>query len=220
MKRLVLGLLGALLGFIGVGLLGGGSVLLALFGTDGQAQIPLGQVATERGRAVLVTDFEISSSTPLPVDESWFDLQLDVTGPQPLFVGVAPKADSLTYLQGVPYELITGIDSSSDTLNSTTIPGDRVPAPPTDQPFWMDQQTGAEVIVAWPVSDEQTTLVVMNEDGTRGVTGDVAVRATVSWASAAGIGMVIAGLVVIGIAIVVLVIAFRAVPQRDRQGLG
>ena len=209
-KRLVLGLLGALLGLIGLGLLGGGSVLLAIFGTDNQAQIPIGKLTTDSGRAVVVTDFQISSSTPLPVDESWFDLELDVTGKKPLFVGVAPKPDSLDYLQGVPYELVTGFDSSNDTINSTTIPGDRVPSDPGEQTIWSDQQSGRANSVAWPVSNNDTTLVVMNADTATGVRADVAVKAKVAWASALAIGLMIAGLVLMVVAIVVLVVAFRS----------
>lgn len=210
MKRLVLGILGALLGLVGVGLLGAGAVLLGLFGTDGQAEVPIGTVTSQTGRAVVVTDFEISSDTPLPVDEQWFDLELEVRGQDRLFVGVAPKTEVLTYLQGVPYELVTGIDSSQDTVNQTSIPGDRVPEAPAGQPFWVDQESGRDVVVSWPVSDTDTTLVVMNDDASRSVTGDVSVRATIAWAGTAAIVAVVAGLVVVVLAIVVLVLAFRS----------
>jgi hypothetical protein len=209
-KRLVLGLLGALLGLIGLGLLGGGSVLLSLFGTDDEADIPIGRVNGDQVRAVVVTDFQISSSTALPVDETWFDLRLEVTGDQPLFVGVADKPDSLQYLQGVPYELVTGIDSSSDSLDSTTIPGDRVPTDPRAEAFWTDQQTGRQASVAWPVSSSDKTLVVMNRDAAKGVAADVSVIATVAWIGPLAIGMVIAGVVLVGLAILLLILAFRA----------
>jgi hypothetical protein len=209
-KRLVLGLLGALFGLISLALIGGGLVLLSLFGTDGKAQIPIGRIAGDQARAVVVTDFQISSSTPLPVEESWFDLQLKVIGGQPLFVGVAPKAESLDYLQGVPYELVTGFDSSSDDLRTTSIPGDRVPPEPTGETLWTDQQTGRQPVVAWPISSDDTTLVVMNADGSRGVAAEVAVIATVGWASALAIGMAVAGLVVVVIAIALLVMALRS----------
>ncbi len=211
-KRLVLGLLGVLLALLGLALMGGGGVLLSLFGTDGKAQIPIGRIDGDQARAVVVTDFQISSSTPLPVDEAWFDLQLEVTGEDPLFVGVAPKRESLDYLQGVPYELVTGIDSSSDSVQSTTIPGDRVPEDPAAQSFWTDQRAGSDVTVSWPISDEDTTLVVMNEDLSRTVSARVAVVATVAWASPLAIGMMIAGLVVVVLAIVLLVMAMRAGP--------
>lgn len=215
----MLGLLGALLGIIGLGLLGAGAVLLAVFGTDGQAKVPIGSLSSDEGRAVVVRDFEIDSDTPVPVDESWFDLRLEVTGKQPLFVGVAPKADTLEYLRGVPYELVTDVDTVTDSVESTTIPGDRVPEEAAAQAFWSDQQSGRAATVAWPVSNADTTLVVMNEDVSRGVDAHVAVLATISWAGSAAIGMAIAGLVVAGVAIAVLVVAFRAGPPQPQPGV-
>lgn len=199
--------------------MGGGAVLLAVFGTDGKAQIPIGRIDGDQARAVVVTDFQISSSTPLPVEDSWFDLELEVTGQRPLFVGVAPKAASLDYLQGVPYELVTGFDSSSDDLRSTSIPGDRVPADPASESLWTDQQTGRQPSVTWPISNDDTTLVVMNRNASRGVSADVAVIATVGWASTVAIGLLIAGLAVLIIAIVVLVMALRAGSPAPAQQL-
>jgi hypothetical protein len=211
-KRVVLGILGAVLGLLGLGLLGGGLLLLTVFGTDGKATVPIGTLSAQQGRAVVVTDFQISSSTPLPVDQSWFDLQLEVTGGQSHFVGVAPKADSLRYLQGASYELVTGFDSSNGMIDALTIPGDARPADPAAQTFWADQQAGTDVVVDWPVVGTDTTLVVMNEDVGRGVDADVTVLLTISWAGAVGVGTAVAGLVLMIVAIVVLVLAFRRGP--------
>jgi hypothetical protein len=208
-KRVVLAVLGAVLGLLGLGVLAAGTILLAMFGTDGRTSVPIGAVSAPQGRAVVVTDFEISSSTPVPVDSSWFALQLQVTG-GPHFVGVAPKTDSLRYLQGVPYDLVTGFDSSRGVVSATTIPGDRRPEPAVDQGFWADQQSGDDVVVDWPVSDADTTLVIMNENGSRGVAGDVTVLLTIAWAGAVGIGAAAAGLVLMIVAVILLVMAMRS----------
>ena len=114
--------------------------------------MPIGSLSSDDGRAVVVRDFEIGSDTPVPVEENWFDLRLEVTGQQPLFVGVAQKTDALDYLRGVPYELVTDVDGVNDRVESTTIPGDRVPEEAAAQPFWSDQQSGPDVTVTWPVS--------------------------------------------------------------------
>lgn len=209
-KRLILGILGAVLGLIGLGVLAAGGTLLALFGTDGQSAIPIGRISSDSGRAVVVTDFQISSSTPIPLNESWFDLSLRVAGKQSHFVGVASKPQALEYLQGVAYNLVTDFDSSSGDITSTTIPGDRRPEPATEATFWTDQQTGPEVVVAWPVSDEDTSLVVMNEDGSSGVRASVDVLLTIAWAGAAAIGLLITGLILMVVAIVILILALRS----------
>lgn len=209
-KRLILGIFGTLLGLLGLGVLGAGAVLFTLFGSDGQSDIPIGRVSSDAGRAVVITDFQISSSTPVPLNESWFDLSIRVDGDQSHFVGVATKEKALTYLQGVPYDLVTDFDSSSGKINSTAIPGDGKPADPAEQAFWSDQQIGDEVSVAWPVSDENTSLVVMNEDGAPDVRAGIDVLLTIAWAGAAAIGLVITGIILIVLAIVMLVLAMRS----------
>lgn len=213
-KRLILGIFGAVLGMLGLGVLGLGAVLFTLFGTDGQSSIPIGRLSSEAGRAVVVTDFQISSSTPVPLNESWFDLSIRVRGKDSHFVGVAPKDEALTYLQGVPYNLVTDFDSSSGKINSTPIPGDAKPAAPESQSIWSDQRSGDDVSVAWPVSDENTSLVVMNSDGSPDVRAGVDVLLTIAWAGAAAIGLVVTGLILLVLAIVLLVMAMRAGSQR------
>jgi hypothetical protein len=208
-RRLILGLLGALLGLIGLGVMSGGLVLLGLFGVDGRTAVQLGSLESDTGRAVVVTDFEISTSAPVPVDESWFDLRLNVSGAQSLFVGVADRDDSLEYLQGVPYTLVTGIDSEAGALDSTRIPGDRIPPDPASQDLWTDGQSGREASVQWPVTDARTTLVVMNSDVSRGIDADVEVDVTISWVGPLAVGLVVAGVVLIIFGIVVLVIGLR-----------
>lgn len=209
-RRLVLGLLGALLGLTGLAVMSGGLVLLGLFGVDGRASIPLGSLTSDTGRAVVVTDFEIGTSAPVPVDESWFDLRLDVSGAQPLFVGVADRDDSLDYLQGVPYTLVTGIDSEASALDNTRIPGDRTPSDPASEDFWTDDQSGREASVQWPVTDARTTLVVMNADASRGIDADVEVLVTISWVGPLAVGLTVAGVVLIIVGIIVLVVGLRA----------
>lgn len=209
-KRVILAVLGAIFGLLGVAVMGAGAVLLALFGTDGQAEIPIGRVTSDEGRAVVVTDFQISSSTPVPLNEAWFDLGLRVDGDQSHFVGVTSKQQALDFLQGVPYDLVTQFDSSSGAIASTAIPGDRRLSPAEGQSFWIDKQTGDSVTVAWPVSDEDTALVITNTDGSRPVAAGIEVLLTIAWAGAVAIGLLVAGLIVAIIAIVLLISATRA----------
>ena len=215
-KRVVLGILGAVLGLVGLGLLFAGGVLFSIFGSDGEADIPLGRLAAKEGRAVVVTDFEIASTTPAPLEQSWFDLQLQITGKKELFAGVASREDTLKYLQGVPYELVTTIDSSGDGLDSTTIPGDAVPSDPQAETFWTDSGAGRKVDVTWPIGTGETTLMIMNSDASSPVRADVSVVAAVSWAVPAAIGAVVAGVVLAVVALLLVVLAFRSGGKNDQ----
>lgn len=212
MKRAVLAILGGILGLAGLGLLATGAILLAAFGTDGRAQIPIGSLASAKGSAVVVNHFQIDATNSVPLDDSWFDLSLRVTGNQSHFVAVAPKKETLRYLQGTPYELVTGVDSQSGSLQGAAIPGSGKPKPPESVQIWTDQQTGDDVTVAWPVSDKDISLLVMNEDLSPGVRAGVEVDVRIAWASPAGIGLVVAGLLAMVIGIVLLVLAMRSKP--------
>lgn len=210
MKRVLFAVLGTFIGMAGLVLLATGGMLLALFGTDGRADVPIGSVTSDRGRAVLVNDFQIDAPSPLPaMDERWLDLELRVTGDASHFVGVAPKKQAVRYLQGVPYDLVTGIDSSADSFNSTTIPGSSKPQPPETM-SWQEQAVGTDVSVQWPASEVDTSLVVMNEDLSADVSATVDVVVKMPWASGAGIGMVIGGVVAVILGIVLLVLAMRS----------
>lgn len=219
MKRALLAIIGGILGLTGLGFLVIGGILLAVFGTDGEAAVPIGSVASPKGRAVVINNFQIDAADSLPLNESWFDLKLQVTGNQSHFVGVAPKKDSLRYLQGVPYELITGVDSSSGTLKGTSIPGSSKPEPPEAQTIWDTKETGDDTTVTWPVSNVDTSLVVMNEDLSSGVAADVNVDVRIAWASGAGIGLVVAGILAVVVGIIMLAMAMRSKPQPAEAAL-
>lgn len=208
-KRALLGIFGTLLGLLGLGALAAGAGVLAVFGMDGVARVGLGEVRADKGRAVVVNDFQIEAPVPVPIQEGWLDLELEVLGEQSHFVGVAPKPDALKYLRGVPYEIVNSVDTTEGELQSTRIPGDAKPSPPQSEQFWTDQQTGTDVVVAWPVSATDTTLVVMNEDSSAGVAAQIDVRVGVSWAVPVGIGLAIAGLIAVGLGIWMLAAAMK-----------
>lgn len=210
MKRALLAIIGSILGLAGLGLLASGGLLLAAFGTDGRAQLPLGTVASTKGRAIVLNNLQINAADSLPLNESWFDLNLAVSGGQSHFVGVATKKDALGYLQGVPYELLTGVDSSSSTLQGTAIPGSNKPDAPDSVTIWEDKEVGQDVTVSWPVSNLNTSLVVMNEDLSADVKADIGVDVRVGWASTAAIGLVVAGIVAVVVGIVLLALALRS----------
>lgn len=201
--------LGALLGLAGLGFLAASSLVLALFGTDNRAVLPVGTVAAD-GRAVAVNDFQIEAPAPLPLEQDWFDLEIEVKSQKPLFVGVAEKQDVIRYLQGVPFELVTGLDTSTGSIEGRSLPGSARPEPPADQEFFTDTGSGRDVVVAWPVSPDQTTLLIMNQNLSRSVDAELDVVVTVPWARNAIIGTAVIGLLLVALALVLLVKASRS----------
>jgi hypothetical protein len=120
-------------------------------------------------------------------------------GDAPVFVGVALTADVDRYLDGVGHATVVGFQNDDPVYRTTD--GVSPTEPPTASDIWETQSSGTgEQSVTWPVENGDWTVVVMNADGSRGVSADVSAGATVpalGWLVAvtltlAGIGLLIA----------------------------
>jgi len=114
------------------------------------------------------------------------------TNGEPLFVGIAPKADVDRYLRNVSHSVVTDIDGDVNYANRAG----RAPAsPPTAQQFWTASSTGAGTqTTTWKIHDGRWAAVVMNADGSRTVSADVKVGVKTTLVFWAGIGLLVIGL--------------------------
>ena len=116
------------------------------------------------------------------------------TASKPVFVGVARKPQVDRYLQGVGHDEIT--DFEVDPLSVTTVrrPGVATPAAPTAESFWAQSASGAgRQTMTWPVQKGSWAVVIMNTDGSRGLSSGVSVGAKLGFLRWVGIGLLIAG---------------------------
>jgi hypothetical protein len=135
-------------------------------------------------------------------------------GGRPVFIGVAATRDALAYLNGVSHATV--VDPGSTWRGGRgpvyrTTAGDAPDTAPATRDIWVAQSTGADAqTLVWPIESGDWTLVLMNADGSAGVTADLAAGATVpalTWI--VGILLSIAGTsLVVGVAL--LVISVRA----------
>lgn len=123
----------------------------------------------------------------------------------PVFVGIAPATEAQAYLDGVAYtEPGLGDRSGRD------VAGAAPSAAPTAVDVWDVRATGpGEQEVTWPARTGRWTVVVMNADGTPGVAARVSVGATVPWLDEAGVGLVVAGLLLAAVSVLLVVVAVR-----------
>jgi hypothetical protein len=86
---------------------------------------------------------------------------------QPVFVAIGPEADVARYLAGVSYASVTALGDHDVTQHL----GSTVPAPPSAAlgSAAHAQGTGTQTL-RWPVRSGDWMVVVMNADGSRGVT--------------------------------------------------
>jgi hypothetical protein len=115
---------------------------------------------------------------------------------KPLFVGIARTKDVDAYLRGVPFERVRKVEFTPFHAPQEAVAGSRTPAPPAQAGIWA--ASGREAL-SWPVEGGDWSVVVMNADGSAGVSAEVAAGAkvpalyTLAWALLAlALGFVVA----------------------------
>jgi len=132
------------------------------------------------------------------------------TASKPIFVGIAPKPLVGRYLRGVGHDEIT--DFEVDPLSVTTVrrPGVAAAAAPAAESFWARSASGSgRQTMTWPVQKGAWAVVIMNADGSRGVSSGVSVGAKLGFMRSLGIGLLIVGVILAAGGAVAIVMGMR-----------
>ncbi len=127
-------------------------------------------------RAVVTDDLELPTY--------WFvsssdDVRVEgvATGSEMIFMGIAPTDAVAEYLDGVTHDEITDWDffkNDAEDVVYTKNEGTTDPAAPGTQGFWVASVSGSgEQTLDWTIQTGEWALVVMNADGSPGVSADV-----------------------------------------------
>lgn len=125
----------------------------------------------------------------------------------PVFVGIGPSDQVDRYLRGVARAQIDRISTQPFRVGYryTAGTGD-APRPPADQAFWVAQATGTGTqTLRWPLESGNWTIVVMNADGSAGVSVDASAGAKASWVGPLAVGLLVGGGIGLLVAVGVLV---------------
>jgi len=166
-------------------------------------------------------DLTTSGANWVPVSAALGTAKIQVTGNSgsDVFVGIARVADATAYLGSVDRTVVTDLGSGSPPSIRT---GSGAPAtPPGEQNIWVAQSAGSGAqTLTWKPAAGNWTLVVMNSDGSAGVSVDARVGATLpalgglAW----GVFIVGLGLLVIGVVLIVLAVRRRRVAPAAPYG--
>jgi len=115
-------------------------------------------------------------------------------GGKPLFVGIARTSDVDAYLRDSASSRVTNLEFAPFSATYSSRPGTRAPGPPTAQHIWVAQGSRS---LTWDVQSGGWSVVVMNRDGSRGVTAGVGAGAKVPYLSTLGFGALGLGIVFI-----------------------
>ena len=119
-----------------------------------------------------------------------------------VFIGVAEEDDLFRYLNGVTYDEIRELDINRPfrppRINYREFPGGVLDTPPGEEGFWKASTDGKGAqVLRWGVEEGRYSLVLMNQDGSRGIDIDGTIGVKVPLIQGIGIGLFIAGLVFI-----------------------
>ena len=94
-----------------------------------------------------------------------------------LFIGIAPADAVAGYLDGVAHDEITDWDCRQDDIIEVVYArneGATDPAAPGTQGFWVASVSGSgEQTLDWTIESGEWAVVIMNADGSPGVSADV-----------------------------------------------
>lgn len=145
-----------------------------------------------------------------------------------VFLGIAATADVEAYLNGTAHDEIAELYcdvGEVQNIEYTRHEGTVVPARPDEQTFWVAQGVGPERhTLEWTVEEGDWTAVIMNSDGSLGITAEVELGAKVTNLQTIGWTMMAIGLVLLAGGLVMAVRAFRtarrhrmAPPDTDQE---
>lgn len=203
---------GVIVGLLSLGMLALGGVLLwADSKKDDQGYISTDtQRFSTRTAAIATDNLDVDSHGPgwLTSHDRYGNVRLEVSSrnDKPVFVGIARTKDVATYLRGTSHTTVTDFDSDPFVAKYRAEPGSAQPAPAASKRIWAASAHGTGMqTVTWDVKHGDWSVVVMNADGSRGVDTGVSAGADFPILSALAWGSVGSGLVLLGVASLLVV---------------
>jgi hypothetical protein len=105
-------------------------------------------------------------------------VKLRVNSTRAMFIGIGPQTEVNTYLAGVGQA--RGDSLGTPSADFRTYPGGAPSAPPRTQTFWAASSSGTgQQTVTWKPERGNWRIVLMNADGSAGISSDVSIGARV-----------------------------------------
>lgn len=213
---LIFGLIGLLLG---VGLLAGGGLTMGFERAfrDQQGFISTRTVRLERDSYAIVSE-------PAELDWPWRwgrlgTVKVEAAASDPareIFLGIAEAGDVRAYLANVAYDEIVDFELRPFRVGYRRHPGTSAPAAPGTQRFWEASAQGPGTrTIEWDVEPGSWALVLMNADGSAGLDLRGSAGAQLPWLFWVGLGLLIAGLVVLALGILLIYFGVRRLPVKS-----
>ena len=194
--RVVLIVVGAVVGIVAFVLLAGGCALVAVDQTqrddDNYLMSPSADFSTSTYAIVSDRANIDADGAERALDVFLGTVRLRSESDRSVFVGIGPAEEVNRYLVGVERDVVTDFDRRDPTY--TRRAGGAPAAPPGAQAFWVVSATGSgEQTLEWKPEDGNWRAVVMNADASRGVSAEMSIGAELDAVLWIGIGLLAAG---------------------------
>ena len=193
--RIVLLVLGSIAALFAFATLAGGCALVAIDQTqrddDGFLMSPSEDLSTATYAIVSESAELDTSGAEWALDAFLGTVRIRSESDRPVFIGIGRRADVAAYLRGVERDAVSDFDGDP---RYERLPGAAPEGPPGDETFWVAQASGAgEQTLEWEPEDGFWQAVLMNEDGSRGVSSEVSIGAELDSVLWVGIGLLAVG---------------------------
>lgn len=218
---IVLLVLGSLLTLVGFGLAAGGTAATAVAAAQGSSGFLTSRPALFAADSYAVTTPHgegfsgPAGTTSIPFDIG--QIRLRAQGDRPVFLGIARQADIDRYLAGVHHTEVTNVRYSPFNADYRDIAGTRTPDAPARQSFWVASAAGSGgQEVTWTIQPGDWAVVLMNEDGSAGVSARVQAGFRSDLLAPIGLGILAGGIVLLLVGIPLLVLGAAGIGRSLR----
>ena len=133
---------------------------------------------------------------------------------QPVFVGIAREADAAAYLDTVQRDVVTDLE---DEPRYRREPGGSPSGPPGGQTFWVASTSGSgERTLEWEPRGGDWRVVLMSQDGSRGVSSELSIGAELESVLWIGIASLAVGAILAALAALAITAGIRSGRRRVR----
>ena len=132
-----------------------------------------------------------------------------------VFIGIGATEQVDAYLEGVEHDEVRDIDFEPFSASYRRIPGSEPAEPPGEQDFWAASASGSgRQSAVWEAESGDWTIVLMNADGSPGVTADVSAGAEANFLLWLAIGLLAAGALILAGGVTMIVFGARGATAR------
>ena len=211
--KIVVGIIGGLVGLVAIGLVVGGAVLTWAFATqrdaDGFLTSPTYGLSSS-GHALVSEQLDIASHAGDWLPSGIATIRFEAESDGAVFVGIGPSSAVDQYLGDVSRDEVTRLGDSPTEVAYRHFDGGTPTTAPGEQGFWVASGEGPDgAVVEWEIESGDWTVVAMNADGSAGVAMDMDAGVHIPLLLAIAVGILVAGIIFGALAALALVWATR-----------